>query len=113
MTSKELMKIASTSIRTLVTERDELSKTAEKIALATEIVETMVKKEMLASEDILPKLADLKIREKDELQIIQKALELGSSSNLAKLGEVSDKNDMSEWTTPEEKFVFNTIGHLL
>lgn len=112
MNSKEFMKTAAQSIRTLVKERDELQKTAEVGALATEIVETMVDKEMLAAEEILPKLAEFQARDINDLVVIKKALELGVDGNLSKFGELSDKIDGSGLSL-EDKFVYNTIGDLL
>ena len=111
MTTKELMKEAATSIRTLVEERDGLVKQAELSKLAHEIIETMLDKEMLAVGEVLTKLAEFENRGEEELRIIMKALELGTG-NMTKLGEVSEKTELSGLTAGEI-FIQNTVGDLL
>jgi len=106
------MKQAAESIRTLVDERNEFEKKAETQKIATSIIESMVEKEMLSTEEVLPKLAELKDKSDNELLIMQEALKLGNASGLSKLGELSDRAD-SDGMTPEEKFIHGTIGDLL
>jgi len=112
MTTKELMKQAELSIRTLSKEREELEKQASIYKLSHDLVETMIDKEMLSVEEVLPKLAEFESRGEEDLKIIKKALELGTAGNMAKLGEVSDKLELSGMT-PEERFIQNTVGDLL
>lgn len=110
-TTNELLKQASQSIRTLVKERDDLVDLNERVKTASEIVKTMIDREMLASEEILPKLADLQEKDAEELLIIKKALELGSG-NISKLGELSDERDL-EAMSASELFLHRQLGDLL
>lgn len=112
MTTKELMKEAAVSIRTLAEEREELEKQASISKIAHGLIETMIGKEMLSVGEVLPKLAEFEDRGEQELLIIQKALEFGTVGNMAKLGEVSDEIELAG-LTPAERFIQNTVGDLL
>lgn len=110
--TKGIMKSAAESIRTLLDERDELVKQAEIVDLSSDIIGTMVDKEMLTAEEVLPKLAELKERSRDDLLVLQKALELGTVNNMSKLGELSDQSTV-DGLDPRERFVQRIIGDVL
>ena len=87
-------------------------KEAELKDKAFEIISKMVDKEMLAVDEVLPKLAEFQSKGLDELNIVEKALELGTSVDITKLGELSDRKELSGMTA-EERFIHNTIGDLI
>ena len=106
------MKSAADSIRTLLNERDELVKQAELADLSSDVIGTMVEKEMLSADEVLPKLAELKERSYDDLLVLQKALELGTVNKMSKLGELSDQST-ADGLDPRERFVQRIIGDVL
>lgn len=109
--TNSLMKQAAESIRTLVKEREEFEKSAEISELSRKIINTMIEREMLSTNQVLSKLAEFENKSYDELRIVQEALKLGANS-FSKLGELSDKSD-NDGLSAKEKFIHAVIGDII
>jgi hypothetical protein len=106
------MKLAAESIRTLVTEKQELEKQAEVKIIARSVIDKMVDGNMLAAEEVLPKLAELETRDTQDLLVLEKAIELGVTGNVSKLAELSDKKEPAGQTA-SEIFLQEAVGDLI
>ena len=108
-TSSEMLKPGAESIRTLVEQVREFEKSAEVKNQARSIMQDLIDAGLVPKDAVLKKLAELENASLEDLKVMQKALEMGTLSGHFKLAEISDTTE-TEGMTPQEKFVFNTLG---
>ncbi len=88
--SNELLKEAASVLLTLKEERNALIAKDESKKLAFELTKKMVESGKLSYANSLDKYAELSEKPIDELRVFEKAIELSKSTDVFKLGSVSD-----------------------
>lgn len=103
MNSPELLKEAAQALRTLQSERNALIDKEESTKFALELTTAMLDSGKLSFASSLAKFAELAQKPMNELEIIKKAFELNKSSDIFKVGSLSDvtTDDVSD---AREKF---------
>ena len=95
MDKKELLKTAAAKLRNLSAENANLQKEVEHVKLAQEVLAKIVDKDLLDSpRAVLSKFADLLKSSAQDLEVTEKAVQLGiegqTAPELSKLGSLSD-----------------------
>ena len=108
-TREGIMKQASASIRTLVSQLEGFEKVAEQNKIAREVMEKLLADGRVSTEDFLDKLAELEAHDLDEIILINKALDFGTFDGQFKLAEISDEVSL-EGLDPSDKFLRGTIN---
>lgn len=105
MTREEAMKTAALTLRALSKEVNDLKAASVRREQAEKIATCLIKANKIGAEEILTKVAELSKQSIDELNTLEKALELTDEELTLKLGALSEKPD-SAGTDPITAMIF-------
>lgn len=88
--SNELLKEAAAVMKTLKEERNALIEKEKNIKFAFDITKKMIEMGKISHANSLEKFAELQEKSQDDLKILEKALEISGSSDIYKIGSLSD-----------------------